>query len=93
MLIIFWIIFGGVAGWLASVFMGTDYYQGTLTDIGLGILGALIGGLLMEVIGLPGITGLNLYSFIVAVVGACLVILIGRGIRSATYEIKRPRGR
>lgn len=76
--IILWIIFGAIAGWLASVLMKTDWEQGTLADIILGIVGAVLGGMVMGFMGQPGVTGFNLYSMFVAVIGACLFIYLGR---------------
>jgi len=73
--LILWIILGFVAGWLASVVMKTNSNQGPFTDIVLGIVGALVGGFLMNAFGFSGITGLNIYSLIVATLGA--VVLIG----------------
>ncbi len=74
--ILLWIILGAVAGWLAGVFMKSD--NGTMGDIVLGIVGAFVGGFLMNQFGQPGVTGFNLYSLIVAVIGAVVVIFIGR---------------
>lgn len=79
--IILWIIFGAVAGWLASMFMGTDHRQGSLTDISMGIIGSVVGGFLMNLVGKSGVTGFNLYSLLVAVVGAIIVIYIARRVR------------
>lgn len=79
--IILWIILGGLAGWVASVIMKTDYSQGTVMDIVLGIVGAVVGGFLMGLIGQSGVNGFNLYSFIVAVIGAIVVIYLGRMLR------------
>ncbi|KKS31344.1 hypothetical protein A2380_02800 [candidate division WWE3 bacterium RIFOXYB1_FULL_43_24] len=79
--IILWIIFGALAGWIASIVMKTNYSQGTLTDIVLGVVGAIVGGFLMGMVGQAGVTGFNLYSLIVAVIGAIVVIYIGRVIR------------
>ena len=76
--IILWIIFGAVAGWLASLVMKTNYSQGTLYDIVLGIVGAVVGGFLMGLLGQSGVTGFNLYSLAVAVIGAVIVIYVGR---------------
>lgn len=78
--LILWIIFGAIAGWIASVIMKTNVYQGFLGDIFLGILGAIIGGFMISFLGGTGITGFNLYSLIVAVIGACTAIFIGRRI-------------
>lgn len=80
--IILWIIFGAVAGWLASMFMGTNNSQGTMTDIIMGIIGSVVGGFLMNLVGKSGVTGFNLYSLLVAVVGAVIVIYIARRVRS-----------
>lgn len=79
--IILWIIFGGLAGWVASIIMKTDSNQGTITDIIMGIVGAVVGGFLMGLVGQSGVTGFNLYSFIVAIVGAIVVIYLGRLLR------------
>ena len=79
--ILLWIIFGALAGWISSVIMKTDSRQGTITDIVLGIVGAVIGGLLMGMVGQSGVTGFNLYSLIVAVIGAIVVVYVVRLVR------------
>jgi uncharacterized membrane protein YeaQ/YmgE (transglycosylase-associated protein family) len=79
--IVLWIIFGGLAGWMASVIMKNDSNQGTVTDIIMGIIGAVVGGFLMGLVGQSGVNGFNLYSFIVAIIGAIVVIYIGRMIK------------
>lgn len=79
--IILWIIFGAIAGWIASVIMHTNSSQGTITDIVMGIVGAVVGGFLMGLVGQSGVNGFNLYSMGVAVVGAIVVIYIGRMLR------------
>jgi uncharacterized membrane protein YeaQ/YmgE (transglycosylase-associated protein family) len=79
--IILWIIFGGLAGWIASVIMKTNSNQGTVTDIIMGIIGAIVGGFLMGLVGQSGVSGFNLYSFIVAIIGAIVVIYLGRMIK------------
>ncbi len=68
-----WIIVGAIAGWLASMVMKTPL--GLLMDIVVGIVGAIIGGFLMNAIGSPGVTGFNLWTVLVAFVGA--VVLLG----------------
>lgn len=80
--IILWIVFGAVAGWIASMVMKTDGNQGTLKDIIMGIIGAIVGGYLMGFVGQPGVTGFNVYSLVVSVVGAIVVIAIGRMIKN-----------
>lgn len=79
--ILLWILFGALAGWIASMIMKTDANQGTMMDIVMGIVGAVVGGFFMNLLGQSGVTGFNLYSFIVAVFGAIVVIYIGRILR------------
>ena len=79
--ILLWILFGALAEWIASVLMKTNYSQGTVMDIVLGVVGAIVGGFLMGMVGQPGVTGFNLYSMIVAVIGAVVVIYLGRALR------------
>ena len=81
--IILWIILGAVAGWIASVIMKTDSSQGFLEDLLLGVVGAVVGGFLFGLLGQSGVTGFNIYSLIVAVVGASVLIYLGRLIRHA----------
>ena len=76
--IILWIIFGAIAGWIASLIMKTNSSQGTITDIVLGIIGAVVGGFLMGLVGKPGVGGFDVYSLVVAVIGAVVVIYVGR---------------
>ncbi len=68
-----WLIIGAIAGWLASVVMRSPH--GLLLDIIVGIIGAFIGGFLFNVIGAPGVTGFNVWSILVAFIGA--VVLLG----------------
>lgn len=72
--ILAWIIIGGLAGWLASV-MVEGGGMGVLGDIIVGIVGAFLGGLVFSALGNTGVTGFNLWSFFVALVGA--VVLLG----------------
>ncbi|MBA3946971.1 MAG: GlsB/YeaQ/YmgE family stress response membrane protein [Herpetosiphonaceae bacterium] len=77
--IIAWLIFGGLAGWIASIIMGTNAQQGLLMNIIVGIIGAFIGGFLANALGLrnsAGGFGFNLGSFIVAVIGAVVLLAI-----------------
>lgn len=78
--IVLWIIFGALAGWIASMIMKSS--SGALMDIVLGIVGAVVGGFIMNMLGQSGVTGFNVYSFLVAVVGAVIVIYLGRLLRS-----------
>jgi len=78
--ILLWLILGAVAGFLASLVMKNDRNQGTVMDVVLGIVGALVGGFVMNFFGQPGVTGFNLYSLIVATVGAVILIAVGRAL-------------
>jgi uncharacterized membrane protein YeaQ/YmgE (transglycosylase-associated protein family) len=77
--IILWIVFGALVGWVASLIVGSS--SGLLIDIVLGIVGAIFGGWIMSLISKTGVTGFNLYSFLVALFGAVLLILIVKAIR------------
>jgi len=84
MSILAWIVLGLIAGFIASKIVGGSG-QGLLLDIVLGIVGAVVGGYLFSALGVTGVTGFNLYSMFVAVVGAALVLWIyhavaGRGL-------------
>ena len=80
---ILWIILGGLAGWIASMIMKTDAQQGVLLNIVVGIIGAVLGGWLMNQFGESGVTGFNIYSFIVAIVGAVVLLAIVKAVRRA----------
>ena len=84
MSILAWIVLGLIAGFIASKIVGGSG-QGLLLVIVLGIVGAVVGGYLFSALGVTGVTGFNLYSMFVAVVGAALVLWIyhavaGRGV-------------
>lgn len=74
--ILLWIVLGAAAGWIAGLIMKSTH--GILEDILLGIIGAIIGGGIMNFFGQSGVTGFNLYSLIVAVIGAIILIFLGR---------------
>lgn len=78
--IITWIVIGGLAGWVASLIAGTDRNQGVFGNIIVGIVGALIGGFVVGLFGGSGFTGFNLWSFIVALIGAVILLFIWRAI-------------
>jgi uncharacterized membrane protein YeaQ/YmgE (transglycosylase-associated protein family) len=73
--IVSWIILGLIAGFIGSKIVNRAG-QGFRLDIVLGIIGALVGGFLFDLFGASGITGLNIYSMIVAVAGSVVVLLI-----------------
>lgn len=76
-----WIVIGGLAGWLASKFMNTDKDQGILANIVVGIIGAFIGGFVVNLLGGDGITGFNIWSFAVAVLGSVILLWILKAVR------------
>jgi uncharacterized membrane protein YeaQ/YmgE (transglycosylase-associated protein family) len=76
MSIIGWIILGLISGWVASKVVGGSG-QGFFLDLALGIIGALVGGFLYSAIfGGPGVTGVNIGSIIVAIIGAIVVLIV-----------------
>ncbi len=77
--ILAWIVLGGLAGWIASMIADTDAQQGVFMNIVVGIVGALLGGFVVEVFGGSGITGLNIWSLVVAVGGSLLLLAIVKG--------------
>ena len=79
MSIIAWLILGLIAGFIASKLVNKQG-SGLVIDIVLGIIGAFVGGELFSVFGAEPVTGLNIYSMIVAVVGAVIVLVIYHAI-------------
>lgn len=74
--IVAWIIFGALAGWFASMLAGTNAEQGLIGNIIVGIIGAVVGGFIFQLLGGEGITGFNIWSMLVAVFGAVLLLLV-----------------
>lgn len=74
--IISWIIIGALAGWLASMITGNNDKMGAGKNILVGIIGAFIGGFVMNLIGGTGITGFNVWSLVVAIIGSVILLLI-----------------
>ena len=77
-----WIILGLVAGFIGSKIVNKSG-EGLILDIVLGVIGAVVGGWLFVTFGAAGVTGLNLYSIMVAVVGAIVVLVVYHMIRRA----------
>ncbi len=82
MSILAWIVLGLVAGFIGSKLVNKTG-EGFFLDIVLGIVGAVVGGYVFSLIGGHGVTGLNIYSLLVAVVGAVLVLVIYHAIRGS----------
>ncbi|NLG51655.1 MAG: GlsB/YeaQ/YmgE family stress response membrane protein [Chloroflexi bacterium] len=80
--IVSWLVIGALAGWVASLITGTNDRQGCLLDIVVGVVGAFIGGLIWQLLtGEPVAIGFNIGSFLIAVLGAVILLLIVNLIR------------
>jgi uncharacterized membrane protein YeaQ/YmgE (transglycosylase-associated protein family) len=84
--IILWIIFGGLVGWIASLIMKTDAEQGLVLNVVVGIIGAVVGGWLMSFFGQGDLISFNLYGFIVAVLGAVVLITVIKMVRQMIHS-------
>jgi uncharacterized membrane protein YeaQ/YmgE (transglycosylase-associated protein family) len=80
MSVIGWIILGLIAGFIASKIVNKEG-QGFVLDIVLGVVGAIVGGWLFGLIGHAGVTGFNLYSMLVAIIGSVVVLVVYHAIR------------
>lgn len=74
--IIAWIIMGALAGWIASMIMGTNEEQGAVANIVVGILGAFLGGFISSTLGGPTASGFNLVSLLIAIAGAVVLLFV-----------------
>jgi len=81
MSIIGWLVLGLIAGFIASKIVNKTG-EGVILDIVLGIIGAVVGGFLFSLIGAEGVTGFNIYSMFVAIIGAIVVLLIYHAVSS-----------
>ena len=80
MSILAWIVLGLIAGFIASKLVNKSG-EGILLDIVLGVVGAVVGGYVFQMFGHSGVTGLNIYSLFVAVIGAVLFLLVYHALR------------
>jgi uncharacterized membrane protein YeaQ/YmgE (transglycosylase-associated protein family) len=80
MSILAWIVLGLISGFIGSKLVNKTG-EGIVLDIVLGIVGAIVGGYLFSVFGAHGVTGLNLYSMVVAVIGSVVVLVVYHAIR------------
>ena len=83
--IIAWIVLGLIAGFVGSKIVN-NRGEGVLLDIVLGIVGALVGGWLFNQFGSAGVTGFNLWSILVAVVGSVVLLMIWHAIRGSAVR-------
>jgi uncharacterized membrane protein YeaQ/YmgE (transglycosylase-associated protein family) len=70
-----WVVLGLVAGFIGSKLVNKSG-EGIILDIVLGVVGALAGGFIFNALGAPGVSGLNLYSLFVAVVGSVILLVL-----------------
>jgi uncharacterized membrane protein YeaQ/YmgE (transglycosylase-associated protein family) len=75
MSLIIWIVLGLISGFIASKLVNKSG-EGMLLDILLGMVGAVVGGWLFRAFGMPGVSGLNVYSVVVAVIGAAVFLIL-----------------
>ena len=73
--IIAWLVVGLIAGWIGSMIVNRSG-SGLIMDLVLGVVGAFVGGFIFNLLGHGGVSGINLYSIFVAVVGAVVVLVI-----------------
>lgn len=74
--IIVWLILGGISGWIGSKIAGKDSQMGVGANIVVGVIGAFLGGWIAGIFGLGPATGLNVWSFVVSIVGSVILLSI-----------------
>jgi len=79
-----WIVLGAIAGWIGSLIVNKRG-EGLFLDIVLGIVGGLVGGWIFSALGSTGVTGFNIWSLVVAVIGSVIVLML-------YHAIARPHG-
>jgi uncharacterized membrane protein YeaQ/YmgE (transglycosylase-associated protein family) len=72
--ILAWIIIGALAGWIASMLTGNQERMGAGANIAVGIVGGFLGGFVMNLLGGTGVTGFNLWSLLVAIIGSVILL-------------------
>jgi uncharacterized membrane protein YeaQ/YmgE (transglycosylase-associated protein family) len=78
--ILSWIILGGLAGWMATMLTGTSKSFGIFANIVIGMVGAMLGGFIVAVAGGVGVTGFNIWSFLVATGGAVVLLALVKSL-------------
>jgi len=82
--IVTWIILGALAGWIASIITGTNARVNGLMNVVVGIIGAFIGGLVLQLLGVGTPSGFNLASLLTALLGAVILLSLVRAFRRDT---------
>jgi len=85
--VLMWILFGALVGWLASLIMKTDAEQGAIGNIVVGIVGAFLGGIIARVFGGSGVTGFNLGSLLIAILGSIILLFFLRMFSSPKHHV------
>ncbi len=80
MSLIAWLVVGLLAGWIGSMLVNRGRGEGLIMDIVLGVIGAFVGGFLFKAFGHAGVSGINLYSIMVAIVGSVVVLIVYHAI-------------
>jgi uncharacterized membrane protein YeaQ/YmgE (transglycosylase-associated protein family) len=83
--IILWIVLGAIVGWVATLIMKTR--GGIVWDIIVGIVGSVIGGWVMSLLGYGGVSGFNLYSFVVALIGSVILLAIVKAVQGSSRTV------
>ena len=86
MSLLVFIIFGAIVGWIASMIMGRNAGQGIIGNIIVGILGAFLGGFIMKAIGGTGINGFDIRSFLIALMGAVVLLFLYNMVRRGSHR-------
>jgi uncharacterized membrane protein YeaQ/YmgE (transglycosylase-associated protein family) len=81
--IISWIVLGLIAGFIASRVINKTG-EGLFRDLGLGIIGAIVGGWLVNILGMAGVTGLNLWSVLLSVAGAVISLIVYHALQGTS---------
>ncbi len=79
--LILYLILGGIVGWIASIIMGRNAEQGLIGNVIVGVLGAFLGSFLVRALGGAGVTGFDFRSFLVALMGAVLLLFLYNMVR------------
>ena len=86
--IITWLIFGALVGWVASIIMRRNSEMGSIANIVVGVIGAGLGGWIASLMGIGTVTGFNFYSLLIALAGACVLLLVIGLVQKATKTEK-----
>lgn len=74
--IVAWVILGALAGWIASMITGKNKQMGAVANIIVGIIGAFLGGFVLNLLGGKGVTGFNVWSLVVSIAGSVILLWI-----------------